>query len=99
MPSKPVPDLRKNVELSEDEIQNAIEARLHKAKHDRNQAIGGYVVGFAGLLFAFVTALLLDNTMMATLGFVMSLIGFGLASIKQVAEIVRSIRGAASYPE
>lgn len=92
-PSMPPVDRRNNDELSEDEVQVKIAERHAKAKRHRNQTIGGYVVGFTGLVFAFVTALYLDNTLMATLGFVMSLVGFGLASIKQVAEIVRSIKG------
>jgi len=89
MPSQPPTDRRNNErQVSQAEIQ----AKIAKARKTRTQRIGGYLVGFTGLIFAFVTALMLDNTLMAALGFTMSLVGFGIASLDQVAKIIRSVR-------
>jgi hypothetical protein len=92
----PPVDGRNNNELSESEIRAKVAQRQSKAKRTRNQRIGGYVVGFSGLIFAFVTALILDNTLMAFLGFSMSLVGFGVASLDQVVKLIRSVKGGGS---
>jgi hypothetical protein len=89
----PPVDSRNDSELSESEVRAKVAQRHAKAKRTRNQRIGGYVVGFSGLIFAFVTALILDNTLMAFLGFSMSLVGFGVASLDQVVKLIRSVKG------
>ena len=89
MPSQPPTDRRNN---ERHVTQAEIQAKIAKARKTRTQRIGGYLVGFTGLIFAFVTALMLDNTLMAALGFTMSLVGFGIASLDQVAKIIRSVR-------
>ncbi len=90
MPSQPPADRRNN---ERNVTQAEIQAKIAKARKTRTQRIGGYLVGFTGLIFAFVTALMLDNTLMAALGFTMSLVGFGIASLDQVVKIIRSVRG------
>lgn len=90
MPSQPPTDRRNN---ERHVTQAEIQAKIAKARKTRTQRIGGYLVGFTGLVFAFTTALILDNAIMATLGFTMSLVGFGIASLDQVTKIIRSVRG------
>jgi len=95
-PSMPPVDSRNNDELSESQVRAKVAERQRKAKKTRTQRIGGYLVGFTGLIFAFTTALILDNTLMAALGFTMSLVGFGIASLDQVVKLIRSIKGGGS---
>jgi tetrahydromethanopterin S-methyltransferase subunit F len=83
---------RHDENLPADEVEDRIAHRHKLAKRTRNQRVGGYVVGFTGLIFAFVTALVLDNTLMAFLGFSMSLVGFGVASLDQVVKLIRSVK-------
>jgi hypothetical protein len=83
---------RNDENLPADQVEQRIVQRHAKAKRTRNTRVGGYVVGFSGLIFAFVTALILDNTLMAFLGFSMSLVGFGVASLDQVVKLIRSVK-------
>jgi hypothetical protein len=83
---------RQDENLPADEVEERIAVRHRKQKRTRAQRVGGYLVGFTGLVFAFVTALVLDNTLMAFLGFSMSLIGFGVASLDQVVKLIRSAK-------
>jgi tetrahydromethanopterin S-methyltransferase subunit F len=83
---------RHDENLPADEVEERIAVRYRKQKRTRNTRVGGYVVGFSGLIFAFVTALILDNTLMAFLGFSMSLVGFGVASLDQVVKLIRSVK-------
>lgn len=83
---------RQDENLPADEVEVRIAARRSKEKRTRTQRIGGYLVGFTGLVFAFVTALILNNTLMAFLGFSMSLVGFGVASLDQVIKLIRSTK-------
>lgn len=87
---------RHDENLPADEVEVRIAQRHSKAKRTQATRIGGYVVGFTGLIFAFVTALVLDNTLMAFLGFAMSLVGFGVASLDQVVKLIRSVKGSDS---
>jgi hypothetical protein len=91
MPSDPH-STRHDENLSAEEVQGRIVKRHAKAKRTQNTRVGGYIVGFTGLVFAFVTALMLDNTLMAFLGFSMSLVGFGVASLDQVVKLIRSAK-------
>jgi hypothetical protein len=83
---------RQDENLPADEVEERIAQRHTKQKRTAVTRIGGYVVGFTGLVFAFVTALVLDNTLMAFLGFAMSLVGFGVASLDQVVKLIRSVK-------
>lgn len=91
-PSMPPEGTRHNENASAEEGQRGIAKRHKREKRTRAQRVGGYLVGFTGLVFAFVTALVLDNTLMAFLGFSMSLIGFGVASLDQVVKLIRSAK-------
>ena len=96
-PSRPPGSGTRNSEnASVEEVQAGIALRERKEKRTRAQRVGGYLVGFTGLVFAFVTALVLDNTLMAFLGFSMSLVGFGVASLDQVVKLIRSIKDGSS---
>jgi hypothetical protein len=77
---------------SAQQVEAGISKRVAREKRTQNTRIGGYIVGFTGLVFAFVTALMLDNTLMAFLGFAMSLVGFGVASLDQVVKLIRSVK-------
>ena len=92
MPSQPPVNRRQNENASAEEVEAGIAKRAVREKRTHAQRIGGYLVGFTGLVFAFVTALVLDNTLMAFLGFSMSLVGFGVASLDQVVKLIRSTK-------
>lgn len=90
---QPLPDRRKNIELSDDEVQMRIAERHEIARRSKNQTIGGLILGVVGVAIAAYSGLITGAIWMTILGFVMALIGFGFSSPKEAVGLVRSILG------
>jgi hypothetical protein len=91
MPS--LPDRRKNVELSEGEVQDKIAKRDAARKRSKIQTVSGIGLGVVGLTIAASAGLLSENIWLTIVGVVMALIGFGFTSPKEAADMVRGILG------
>jgi hypothetical protein len=93
-PSKgPLPDRRKNTELTDIEVQDQITKRDARLRRTKIQTISGIGLGVVGLLIAASAGLLTENIWMTIVGVVMALIGFGFTSPKEAADMVRGILG------
>jgi hypothetical protein len=93
-PSKgPLPDRRKNTELTDIEVQDQITKRDARLRRTKIQTISGIGLGVVGLLIAASAGLLTENIWMTIIGVVMALIGFGFTSPKEAADMVRGILG------
>lgn len=93
-PSKgPLHDRRKNIELTEVEVQDQISKRDALRKRTKIQTISGIGLGVVGLAIAASAGLLTENIWMTIVGVVMALIGFGFTSPKEAADMVRGILG------
>lgn len=92
-PSQPLPDRRKNRELSDDEVQDHIVKRDEGRARTRNQTKGGILLGMVGTVIAAYTGLVTGYIWMTILGFVMALIGFGFINVKEAGDIAKGLLG------
>ncbi len=97
MPS--LPDRRKNIELTDGEVQDKIAKRDAQRKRAKIQTISGIGLGVVGLAIAASAGLLSENIWMTIVGVVMALIGFGFTSPKEAADMIRGILGRNSDRE
>ncbi len=88
-------DERKN-DLSESEIavrvaerEAAIDRIQQTEQRERTQTVGGALGGTAGLIVGLIAALMLENIAVATLGFAVMAIGYGLVTPAQLVKLVR----------
>ncbi len=92
-PSQPLPDRRKNRELSDEEVQTHIASRDETRKRARNQTKGGILLGTVGTVIAAYSGLVTGFIWMTILGFVVALIGFGFINVKEAGDIAKGLLG------
>ncbi len=93
-------DHRQGVQLTDGEIEDRIVARekmvaeAHEAEQRaKNRTKGGVLIGTVALVFAAWAGLVNDNTIMSFMGFLVSMVGFGISSPEQAREIISSFFG------